>query len=330
MRRRGEEAVGQAHLGNDRTRRHTWEGSLEADVLQLRDRAGQAEPDHAHAQAAHPVPADVTRSTPHPLEVLRHRVTPGHTAAYDRAVSRGDMRWDGCHSSPPICTARVQRLQFPTVSRRNEISRQHGAKVVPPALQPRRVLGYVPDGATRCAVQCGAGRAACYLCRCWPPSKHKHLSRGKASRPSMAALHRTRCEATVARARRTRPPRSFGMPLPHAQAHFGSGMPMALTHRSGRVWNAALPAERVEEPAVTCRTASTAQAAPRPNHPTSEREALSPRLGAPTLTKPRSWALTRCGRLQPLLRVQYRAPRPASGELRDTGHGGHRSLCVAA
>ena len=69
------------------------------------------------------------------------------------------------------------------------------------------------------------------------------------------------------------------MPLPHAQAHFGSGMPMALTHRSGRVRNAALPAERVEEPVVTCRTASTAQAAPRPNHPTSEREALSPRLG---------------------------------------------------
>ena len=87
------------------------------------------------------------------------------------------------------------------------------------------------------------------------------------------------------------------MPLPHAQAHFGSGMPMALTHRSGRVRNAALPAERVEEPAVTCLTASTAQAAPRPNHPPSEREARSPRLGAPTLTKPRSWTLTRCGRL---------------------------------
>ena len=104
MRRRG----GQAHLGNDRTRRHTWEGSLEADVLQLRDRAGQAEPDHAHAQAAHPVPADVSCSTPHPLKVLRHRVTPGHTAAYDRAVSRGDMRWDACHSSPAICRARVE------------------------------------------------------------------------------------------------------------------------------------------------------------------------------------------------------------------------------
>ena len=49
------------------------------------------------------------------------------------------------------------------------------------------------------------------------------------------------------------------MPLPHAQAHFGSGMPMALTHLSGRVRNAALPAERVEEPAVSCLTASIAQ-----------------------------------------------------------------------
>ena len=120
------------------------------------------------------------------------------------------------------------------------------------------------------------------------------------------------------------------MLLSHAQAHFGNGMPMALTHRSGRVRNAALPAERVEGPAVTCLTASTAQAAPRPNHPPSEREARSPRLGAPTLTKPRSWTLTRCGRLQPVLRVQYRSPRPASGELRDTGHEGHRSLCIAA
>ena len=139
MRRRG----GQAHLGNDRTRRHTWEGSLEADVLQLRDRAGQAEPDHAHAQAAHPVPADVTLSTPHPLEVLRHRVTPGHTAAYDRAVSRGDMRWDGCHSSPAIYRALLNTRGLQTQIRCNEISRQHDAKLCHGAATPRRVLGYV-------------------------------------------------------------------------------------------------------------------------------------------------------------------------------------------
>ena len=154
------------------------------------------------------------------------------------------------------------------------ISRQHGAKFCHGAATPRRVRLVARASTVRRAVPCTccAGRAACYLCRCWPPSKHKHnLSLGTASRPSMAALHRTRCEATVARARRTRPPRSFGMPLPHAQAHFGSGMPMALPHRSGRVRNAALPAERVEEPAVTCRTASTAQAAPRPNQPPSER-----------------------------------------------------------
>ena len=124
MRRRGED-VTWAHLRKDRSRRHTWEGSLEANVLQLRDRAGQAEPDHAHAQAAQPVPAGVIRSTPHPLKVLRHRVTPGHTAAYDRAVSRGDMRRDGCHSSPPISSARSRHAREVVA----ELGRQHGAQV---------------------------------------------------------------------------------------------------------------------------------------------------------------------------------------------------------
>ena len=148
--------MGQAHLGNDRTRRHTWEGSLEADVLQLRDRAGQAEPDHAHAQAAHPVPADVSCSTPHPLEVLRHRVTPGHTAAYDRAVSRGDMRWDGCHSSPAICAADVRdSLQYPTAFAQRD---------KPPAR--REVLRQRHAGCNRDHVHGCAGASTEYaLCR---------------------------------------------------------------------------------------------------------------------------------------------------------------------
>ena len=155
------------HLGNDRTRRHTWEGSLEADVLQLRDRAGQAEPDHAHAQAAHPVPADVTRSTPHPLEVLRHRVTPGHTAAYDRAVSRGEMRWDGCHSSPAICRARVQHTAGFQSS--DVLGVRFARRDKPPARRevvPRRCNTSTCtascsclDGATRCAVHVLCARA---------------------------------------------------------------------------------------------------------------------------------------------------------------------------
>ena len=50
------------------------------------------------------------------------------------------------------------------------------------------------------------------------------------------------------------------MPLWHAQAPSSTGMPTAPTHRCGRVRSAALPAEKAEEPAVTCPSASTAQA----------------------------------------------------------------------
>ena len=206
MRRRGED-VTWAHLRKDRSRRHTWEGSLEANVLQLRDRAGQAEPDHAHAQAAQPVPAGVIRSTPHPLKVLRHRVTPGHTAAYDRAVSRGDMRRDGCHSSPPISSARPRHdSQRLSTSWGASTARKFAAKQSPDAI-------YHPGS------QGGAGDTA--------PGSAKPQGPCRPLPPPQIAL--TRVMASAARARPPRPPVAPWVPLEiHRTVHPTPRGPSAL------------------------------------------------------------------------------------------------------